>query len=273
MTNTRRVLFCCVLLLGSDAVFADDVSLARFGWTVIADPAAAQLSVRHEKLGVVLDKVEFKVAVNGEFVRLQKWQAENQGDNRMVIKTLDPATAWHVDLSETEVRISSTSDKAVLAGRAPAPSERMIARLLDPEGTPVVWSGTAEVAHSYGGGYTRHPSFLPRRNPECMYFALGEVPAAGFHSLFDRRTDIAIDFAEGASLTRDPGNIDMLTVSIPVPGSTFLRLLPGYFTNPLGAPFYVPYNDASYPTAPMVWSSWTSYYEDVREDDMTRNAD
>jgi hypothetical protein len=273
MNNTRSVLFCIALLFVSDALFASDVSLVRFGWTVVADLGAAQLSIRHEKVGVVLDNVELKVAVNGDFVRLQKWQAETQGSNRLVIKTLDPATAWHVDLSQNEVRISSTSDNGMLAGHAPAPRERMIARLMDREGTPAEWTGTAEVAHSYGGGYTRHPSFLPRRNPECMYFALGEVQATGFHSLFDRPTDIAIDFAEGASLTRDPGNIDMLSVRIPVPGSTFVRLIPDYFIHTLGAPFYVPYNDTSYPNAPMVWSSWTSYYEDVSEEDITRNAD
>jgi hypothetical protein len=273
MNNTRSVLFCIALLFVSDALFASDVSLVRFGWTVVADLGAAQLSIRHEKVGVVLDNVELKVAVNGDFVRLQKWQAETQGSNRLVIKTLDPATAWHVDLSQNEVRISSTSDNGMLAGHAPAPRERMIARLMDREGTPAEWTGTAEVAHSYGGGYTRHPSFLPRRNPECMYFALGEVQATGFHSLFDRPTDIAIDFAEGASLTRDPGNIDMLSVRIPVPGSTFVRLIPDYFIHTLGAPFYVPYNDTSYPSAPMVWSSWTSYYEDVSEEDITRNAD
>jgi hypothetical protein len=273
MNNTRRVLLCSALFLTSGALFANDVSLTQFGWTIVGDPAAGQLSIRHEKLGVVLDKVELKVAVNSGVARLEKWQAEKQGDSRMVIKTLDPATAWHFDLSENELRISSTLDNAMLTGRAPAPRERIIARLLDREGTPVVWSGTAEVAHTYGGGYTRHPSFLPRRNPECMYFALGEVQATGFHSLFDRRTDIAIDFAEGTSLTRDPRTVGGLSVSIPVPGSTYLRLIPDYFTKALGAPFYVPYDDASYPTAPMVWSSWTSYYEDVREDDITRNAD
>ncbi len=52
-----------------------------------------------------------------------------------------------------------------------------------------------------------------------------------------------------------------------------MRVLRDYFTKTLGLPFYVPFDDANFPRPPMVWSSWTSYYEGVREEDIVRNAD
>ena len=60
---------------------------------------------------------------------------------------------------------------------------------------------------------------------------------------------------------------------MPVRGNATLRLVPDYYTKVLGAPFYVPFDDTYFPTAPMVWSSWTGYYEDVTEADIVRNTD
>jgi len=118
--------------------------------------------------------------------------------------------AWLFEVSENQLRISTTSAEGVLTAQAPAPSQRIPARLLDREGTPVDWVGTSEVAHTYGGGYTHNASFLPRRNPEVAYFALGQVSGSGLHSLFDRSSDVAIDFADNASLSRDPENPGLL---------------------------------------------------------------
>jgi hypothetical protein len=273
MRTNCLVALCIIAVSSAPPVFANEVTFSSFGWTITVDTEGTGLSFRHERLGVVLDKVDLNVAVNGQFVRPKSWQVKANGDNRLVIKTLDPKTAWNIDIAENAVRISSTSDNAMLTAHAPAPSERILARLVDREGTPVDWVGTAEVAHTYGGGYTHNVSFLPRRNPECMYFALGEVSAMGLHSLFDRPTDIAVDFPEDVSFTRNSQNLDVLDVRLPVPGSTSIRLILDYFTKTLGTPFYVPYDDASFPSAPMVWSSWTSYYEGVREEDIVRNAD
>jgi hypothetical protein len=71
-----------------------------------------------------------------------------------------------------------------------------VARLLDPEGVPVTWEGMEEVKNGYGGGQTKNPSFLPRRNPEVMCFSLGQASGSNFHSLFDRTADTGIDFPE-----------------------------------------------------------------------------
>jgi hypothetical protein len=161
----------------------------------------------------------------------------------------------------------------VLIADAPAPPTRILARLMDADGAPVDWVGTGEVAGTYGGTLTHNPSFLPRRNPDVMYFTLGQTQGSVFHSLFDRETDTAIDFGEGVAMNRDSQNPDLLKISLPVNGSRVIRLIPNYYTNTLGVPFYSQFDDKTFQAAPMVWSSWTSYYEDVTETDMTANAD
>ena len=74
-------------------------------------------------------------------------------------------------------------------------------------------------------------------------------------------------------MQRKPQNAGLLEVSIPVPGNSVVRIIPDYFTKVLGAPHYVPFDDSYFSRAPMVWDSWSSYYEAVREDDVVRNAD
>ena len=60
---------------------------------------------------------------------------------------------------------------------------------------------------------------------------------------------------------------------IPVPGNTQVRVMRDYFTKTLGLPLYVPFDDSSFSKPPMVWSSWTSYYIQVKEEDIVRNTD
>ncbi len=138
---------------------------------------------------------------------------------------------------------------------------------------PVDWVGTNEVVGSYGGSETRNPSFLPRRNPECMTFALGQVSSSNLHSLFDRKTATVISFSDQTLMQRSRQNPDLLELTIPVPGNTVVRLVPDYFTKTLGVPYYVPFDDSYFSRAPMVWSSWTSYYDEVNEEDIVRNTD
>ena len=254
-------------------LWASPVTLSRSGWTVTADPESAQLTIAQDKLGIVLRSVRFQLSFAENPAPADRWVAAVISENQLSVKTENPRMTWLFEASENQLRISTTSAEAVLTAQAPASSQRILARLMDREGTPVDWVGTGEVAVSYGGSYTHNPSFLPRRNPDCAYFSLGQVSGAGLHSLFDRASDIAIDFAEDATLSRNSQNPNLLDISIPVPGNTLVRLIPDYFTKTLGMPFYVPYDDSHFPAAPMVWSSWTSYYERVRESDIVQNTD
>jgi hypothetical protein len=106
-----------------------------------------------------------------------------------------------------------------------------------------------------------------------MYFSLGQVSSANLHSLFDRRLDVAIRFSDGTVMKRDSRNPDLLDLTLPVPGNTLVRVIPDYFLNTLRVPYYVPFDDSYFSRPSMVWSSWTSYYDQVKEEDIVRNAD
>lgn len=271
--HCRLALSMLVVLAAAQTLWAKPVTIANSGWTISADDALGQLTISHDTLGVVLQNVQLNLRSRDGLIPARAWTVEVTGENQFSIKTGEPRMRWILEAHANELRISSTSADAVVTGQAPAPPQRIVARLLDRQGTPVDWVGTGEVVVSYGGSYTHNPSFLPRRNPDCVYFSMGQVSAAGLHSLFDRASDIAIDFAEDATLSRNQQNPDLLDVAVPLSGNTLVRLIPDYFTKTLGLPFYVPYDDSHFPTAPMVWSSWTSYYERVKEEDIVRNTD
>ena len=270
----RLALIMATVLAALPMFAAEPIAIAKFGWTISADESLEQITVSHDGLGIILRNVQLNLHSGNTLIPARVWTIEKKnGEKQLSVKARNPRMLWSFDLHPDELRISSTSADAVATGQAPAAEQRVVARLLDRQGIPVDWVGTGEVAVTYGGSYTHNPSFLPRRNPECAYFSLGQVSAAGFHSLFDRPADIAIDFAEDATLTRGKQTLDVLDVAIPVPGNTVVRLIPDYFTRILGLPFYVPFDDSHFPAAPMVWSSWTSYYEKVTEQDVVRNTD
>jgi len=106
----------------------------------------------------------------------------------------------------------------------------------------------------YGGSETRNQSYLPHRNPEIMYFALGPVSSSNLHSLFDRQTDTAFSFSTQARLERNRENQELLDATIPVPGNTVIRVIPKYFTKTLGVPYYIPFDDSSFKKAPIAWN-------------------
>jgi len=106
-----------------------------------------------------------------------------------------------------------------------------------------------------------------------MSFSLGQVSSSNLHSLFDRKTDIAIRFSEITNMQRDTKDQDLLKVTIPVPGSTIIRLIPDYYTKTLGVPFYSRFDDSEFPSAPVIWGSWTAYYFQAKESDIVTNTD
>ena len=242
-------------------------------WTIAEDQARGTLTISHATLGTLLGNVRLNVREADGLHRLEHWAPAPGAPNKVILRTAQPRTAWQFELGQETLKISSTVANAVITATAPASANRIVARLLDPQGAPVDWVGTSEVADGYAGAETHNPSFLPRRNPECMYFALGKVSSPIFHSLFDRPTDTAIQFTDQTVLTRSPEDADLFEVTMPVEGNAMIRVIPDYFTKSLGVPYYQPFDDSYFRTAPMVWSSWTSYYAAVREEDIVRNAD
>ena len=271
----RRAVWCAALAASSvtTSVAAateagEAVSISTAGWTVTVNPVQSVLRVAHERLGTLMRDVRLNLSRGHAAVTLRNWSVERTAANRIQIVTTDPRTAWVVELTPDILAISCTSIDATLTAAVPAPAGRMPVRLMDTAGTPVSWAGTEEVVSTYGGTATRTPAFLPRRSPEVMNFSLGLVASAMLHSLFDRSMDTAIDFPDDTVMTRSMTEPGMLDVAVPVHGNTVVRV-----TRTLGVPYYVPFDDTHFERPPTVWSSWTSYYEHVTEDDIIRNTD
>ena len=249
------------------------VLISHLDWTVIADPAQSTVTVTSKTLGVVLQNVHLYVNRPDGSRELNQWQVKANSDNELSIQTEEPASAWLFQLEKNVLKVSSTEYGALLTADSPASSDRVLSRLVDSAGVPVDWVGTDEVVHTYGGNLTRNQSFLPRHNADVTYFSLGQTQSSLFHSLFDRRTDTTLDFGDAVLMTRDRHDPNLLNLTIPVSGNWLLRLTPDYYTKTLGVPFYRAFDDSYFKAAPMVWSSWTSYYEDVTERDITQNTD
>jgi Melibiase len=248
-------------------------AIHSFGWTITADQNRGVLNISQEKLGVVLKDVRINLQDERRLEPLTAWSLEKTGQSVLELHTVHPIAAWSFEITSSAIKISTTCTNAVITAQALATLSRIPARALDPEGFPIDWRGTQEAMLAYGGEETRNQSFLPRKNPEVMYFGLGLVSGSNFHDLFDRPTDILVRFSDQTSLRRSDQDENLLDVTIPVPGNTLIRLIPDYYTKILGMPSYTPMDDTYFKTAPMVWSSWTGYYRDVTENDILQNTD
>jgi hypothetical protein len=271
-----KALSISILLLlftfSCELAIASEVRVNSGDWVLAADESAGTFSVDAGPLGRLMENGRFWVREEGGLHEAKGWSIEAQKDV-LVIRTSEPKMEWKLNVSGDALHIASTDYRSVVTADAPSKIDRILGRLLDKQGAPVTWSGTGEVADGYGGSYTRNSSFLPRTNPDVMYVRLGRLEGAGFHSLFDRPTDTAIDFPEDTMLHRDEANNDILKVTMPLAGNAIIRVERDYYTRVLGVPYYAVYDDRRFPSAPIVWSSWTSYYEAVREQDITLNAD
>ena len=248
-------------------------SVAGYGWKVTADARTERIQLTFANLGIVMASIQLLEAGDGHDTPLHDWTLGKDAGNQLTVRSERPRTFWRFEVEDDSLIISTTAGNGVVIASTPASKTRQLARLIDNGGVPVNWSGTDEVHDGYGGPVTQRRSYLPPKNGSVMYFSLGSVSGSTFHSLFDRPTDMAIDFPEQTVLVRNHADPDRLDTTIPVPESAVIRIIPEYFTKTLGVPYYVPFDDSHFPRAPVVWSSWTSYYADVTEADMVRNAD
>src|SRR5215472_12758507 len=195
------------------------ISVADDGWTVTADGEKGVLTFTRDNLGVVMKDVPLNLPGAHGLRLLKRWTATKTGLKQLFIRTSEPPTGWIIEWDKEWLKISSTSTSAVVTAEVPVPQERILARLMDSEGAPVNWVGTDEVANGYGGSETRNQSYLPHRNPEIMYFALGPVSSLNLHSLFDRKTDTAFSFSSQTRLERNRENQKLLDATSWMPRS------------------------------------------------------
>ena len=259
--------------LPAGAQTAATVTMRQNGWIIDCSQQDSSLSISADRLGSIAHELQLNEETPSGLRRLTHIAARIGAQGQLMVETTDPKTEWEFDAQPGKVTIVTTDFHGVLTGWADSPADRTVSRLLDPEGLPVNWQGTTEVTETYGGSHAVHRSYLPRHNPEVIYLGLGHVSGGGLHSLFDGGTDIAADFGEDSELQAVAGRKDAYALTIPVHDSATIQVIPDYYTHILGLPFYARYDDTHFHSAPMVWSSWTSYYEAVTEKDVIRNAD
>lgn len=272
----RILLPAIMIVLGAvnaGAQTSATVSLQQNGWIIKYSQESATLSIAADRLGSIVRELQFNEETPLGLRRLDHLSVSISANGQLIVKTTEPPSEWEFDAQPGELTIVTTGYHGVLTGWADSPQGRRVSRLLDPEGLPVNWQGTDEVTGTYGGKHAINRSYLPRYNPEVTYLGLGHVSGEGLHSLFDRETDIAVDFGEGSDLQAVVGNKDAFALSLPVRGWARIKLIPDYYTHILGLPFYIRFDDSHFRTAPITWSSWTSYYGAVSEQDVVRNAD
>lgn len=291
------VTLAAVFVCGFPAAAAgsDETTLTGAGWTVEACGGDAHITIRHERLGTILSEVQLNLEADGALQELKQWTVEISGPQAqqssssateakkwtpesglpglLLVRSVEPPSTWSFQPTPDGLRISSTAPGAVLTGQAPVSKARGLARLLDSEGAPVTWRGTGECAGTYGGAVTENPSFLPRENPECMYFTLGQASGPLFHSMFDQNTNTAIRFTPQTRFSAAGVGVEQLGFTMPLPGPGLIRLIPDYYTKVLGLPYYAPLDTSVFDRAPTTWCSWASYFGDVTEDAIVKNTD
>jgi|GEM_PF-234636 len=283
------------LSLMAPAAKSDKTILTSEGWNLEACGDDGRITIKHERLGMLLRDVRLNLEADGAVRELKQWSVEICGPQsqqasssaseskkwtpesgipgRLLVRTVEPLSTWSFEPTRDCLKISSTAPGALLTGQAPVSKARQVARLLDSEGAPVIWQGTGECAGTYGGGFTRNGSFLPRENPECMYFTLGQASGSVFHSLFDQKTDTAVRFTPQTRFAAGGTDMEHLGFTMPLPGPGLIRLVPDYYTKVLGLPHYAPMDTSVFDQAPTTWCSWASYFGDVTEDAIVTNTD
>jgi hypothetical protein len=248
-------------------------SLKSSGWTIAADQNAARLTISHDSLGIVMSDVTLNSVSGAQIRPIRSWTEVIAESGRLTVTTENPSTTWVFEPGKEMLVISATESDLCITAKARTGTDRIVANLLDPEGVPVDWCGTDEITVSWKGKDTHNPSNLSSRNPEVMTFSLGQVSSSNIHSLFDRNSDIAIDFPSDTRMKRNTNDQGSLNLVIDVPGSTRIKIIPDYYTKTLGLPFYSRLDDSVFHSAPQIWGSWTAYYHEVKESDITMNAD
>jgi hypothetical protein len=234
------------------------------GWNVLANAEKEILTIEHRDLGVVVRDAHLNLRKDGELSKLSGWTVE-QAKDKLIITTRQPeSTTWEFKITEKGVDVSCSAVNGVITGIAPASEERIPARV-----------------ESQDNG--------------VMYTALGFVSAKNIYSLFDRETDILIQFSKESDLRRNASNERLMDLNIPLVNGMEVSFIPDYYTEEIGlAHYYAPTRHRSYyseenmskvtgleyytpmpkrfKTAGTGWCSWYCYGMGATEEDMVEET-
>lgn len=238
--NNRLSLLLAVLIVGLLSSCAS-LQLKQEGWIIRPNAAQEFLTIGHEDLGPIVNDVRLALKENDQLFNLSGWYVKKEGDE-LIITTVNPQnTTWKFKIKKDSLDVHCSTDNGVLKGIAPANEKRMPAR-------------------------------VERQDNGILYTSLGFVSAKNIYNLFDRETDIMIQFPEGSNLSRNISDEKLMDVAFPVVEGAEISLIPDYYLNVLGLKYYKP-RPPRFKSAPIAWSSWYCYYMGTTEADVVRETD
>lgn len=240
-------------------------------WNINVDVKNEKISLSNRNLGIVLDNIQLQVIYEGVLTKLTGWQPENVIDD-LIIRTNKPINIiWEFKVLENRIVVSSSVNNTFISAIAPAPLNRFPARIADPVN---ILAAETSKSNDYTGVTQSEKYYIPPENPHVMYLSLGAIDSPDLHSLFDKQTNTVIQFPSQTQLKRLPENQLFMQVTIAVDKEKeFLNLIPDYYTDILGMPNYVPYDDTYHKTAPTGWNHWLAFFRQVTEKDIVNHAD
>lgn len=215
--------------------------LSLNGWTVIPDAKKEVLTINHENLGLLLKDVRLALKDEDGLSSLSEWKVKLKKDE-LIISTHNPKnTTWTFTVAKEAITIRCSAGNAVVQGIIPASEDRIPARM-----------------ESQDNG--------------IMYTSLGFVSSKNISCLFDRETDMIVQFPKESDFKRNISDEKLMDIAFPVMNESQISLIPDYYINVLGLKYYKP-KLKQFKSAPVGWCSWYCYYMGTTEADMIKETD
>ena len=219
-------------------------------WKIRTDTQTSTLSVQQDELGDVVADVRLALKRPGKTIPLTGWKISKDQSALTIQTSVPEKTTWQFNANDSTLFVTCSDKNGILQGLAPASDARFPARVAS-------------------------------QDNNVMITSLGLISARNLNHLFDRQTEIMIEFPEGSLLTRDATHPSTLIVEIPISaGQPALLLIPKYYTDKVGIahyqktkfkPVYRPAPNR-FKRAPTGWSSWYCYYMNANEKDMVKET-
>lgn len=247
MKNQKLILLAISMLTLLIVNCGRAIPYSNEGWSITADVRRETITIKHEDLGIVLKDIQLNLRKDGEFFELSGWDVKRD-ESILTITTKEPdITTWEFKITKEGVDISSSANRGIITGIAPA-----------------------------GGG--RIPARVASQDNGVIYNSLGFVSARNIYSLFDRMTNILIQFVKGSELSRNTSDEELMDVTFSAVEGNEIFLTPNYYTEVLGLyhyePYYPQYEDKHpFKRANTGWLNWYCYYMASNQEDMVKETD
>ena len=125
------LVFCC------GPVTASEVRVSTGDWVLTADASAGTFSVDAGPFGRLLENGRFWVRDNSGLRQANGWSIQPLKDV-LVIRSSEPKMEWKLSVSGDVLHVASTDYRSLVTADAPSKIDRILGRLLDKQGVPVV---------------------------------------------------------------------------------------------------------------------------------------